>query len=59
MAGGQVMEKVQPIVELRVVQKARQEDGELVFTSYTLQSRTKHDPVWRDVPVIMKVEGDD
>lgn len=51
------MEK--PIVELRVVQKARQEDGELVFTSYTLQCRTQGDSVWKDVPVTMKVEGDD
>ena len=53
------MEKAQPIVELRVVQQARQEDAELVFTSYTLQSRTKYDPVWKNVPVVMEVEGND
>lgn len=53
------MEKAQPIVELRVVQKALQEDGELVFTSYTLQSRTKYDPVWKNVPVVMEVQGDE
>lgn len=53
------MENPQPIVELRVIQKCRWEGEALTFTSYTLQSRTKHDPVWKDVPVVMEVEGDD
>ena len=53
------MEKAQPIVELRVIQKAKREDGALVFTGYTLQSRTKHDPVWKDVPVIVELDSDD
>lgn len=51
------MEK--PIAELRVIQKAKWEGEALVFTSYTLQCRTQGDHVWKDVPVTMKVEGDD
>lgn len=48
------MEKA--IVELRVVQTAKKgEDGELVFIGYTLQRRVKYDPVWRDVPVVLRV----
>lgn len=54
------MEKARAIVELRVVQRAmRGDEGELVYTGFSLQWRAQHDPVWRDVPVVLKVEGED